>query len=178
MAKNLRIESTDSETECGLAGLQSYRTVSLTIAVAQPPVERDDGSIEHAPEDIQTLSSVVPGRELMQNVSEYDRRVQEFKKQQPNFSELVNQSTEIPLAAHDQILRMRNGPEIALFLSFAPEVCSQLCKMAPAAAAESIEDMGRDLDWGNIPTNRVSYSEWKAMRNREKAPRVRKPKGG
>ena len=49
--------------------------------------------------------------------------------------------------------------------------------MGPATAAESIEDMSRGLDWGSLPTNRISYSEWKTMRNREKAPRARKPKG-
>ena len=174
MARNLRIDSTDSEAERGLAGLQPYKTLSVTIAVARPPVQREDGSVEHAPEDVQNLSGVVPGRELLEAMQTYSQRVEEFKKQNPNFTALVDQSTEIPLAARDQILRMRNGPEIALFLSFAPEVCSALCKMEPADAAESIEDMGRDLDWGNLPTNRVRYSEWKAMRNREKAPRMRK----
>ena len=93
---------------------------------------------------------------------------------QPNFTALVNQPTEIPLAAHDQILRMRNGPDIALFLSFAPDVCSNLCKMDPVKAAETIEDISHDLDYGNIPTERIGYSVWKEARNREKAPKTRK----
>jgi len=69
---------------------------------------------------------------------------------------------------------MRNGPEIALFLSFAPEVCSHLCKMGPAKAADTIEAISDNLDWGNIPTERVGYSVWKEARNREKAPKARK----
>jgi hypothetical protein len=56
-------------------------------------------------------SKAVPGRELMEDTAECDKRVHEFKKQQLNFSALVDQSTEIPLAARDQIFRMRNGPD-------------------------------------------------------------------
>jgi len=43
---------------------QSYNTVQLTIVSARPPVVHDDGSIEHAGEDMQNLSALVPGREL------------------------------------------------------------------------------------------------------------------
>ena len=114
------------------------------------------------------------GRELIENAAEYDRRVEEFKKLQPNFNSLVNQPTEIPLAALDQLLRMRNGPDIALFLSFAPEVCSNLCKMDPMRAADTIDNISDDLDWSSIPTERVGYSVWKDARNREKAPKARK----
>jgi len=70
---------------------------------------------------------------------------------------------------------LRSTPDIALFLSFAPDVCSQLCKMNPAAPAECVEHIADDLDWGNIPTERIGYSAWKEARNREKAPRARKP---
>ena len=86
MAKNLRIESTDSEAERDFAALQPYTTVSVTVATARPSIHREDGSIEHADEDVQNLSGVMPGRELTQNKAEYERRVEEFKKQQPNFS--------------------------------------------------------------------------------------------
>ena len=116
MAKNLKIESTDSKAERDFATLQPYTTVSVTVPTARQPIRRPDGGTEAAEPDVETSSKVVPGRELMDNAAEYDRRVQEFKKQQPNFSTLVNQPTEIPVSAHDQILRMRNGPEIALFL--------------------------------------------------------------
>jgi hypothetical protein len=156
MAKNLRIDSTDSKAERDYAALQPYTTVSVTVATARHPIRRPDGGTEAAEPHVETNSKVVPGRELMENAAEYDRRVQEFKKQQPNFSALVDQPTEIPLASHNQILRMRNGPEIALFLSFAPEVCSALCRMDAVKAAETIEDISDDLDWGNIPTERIT----------------------
>ena len=177
MAKNLRIESTDSKAEREMATFAPYSTVAITVSTAHQPVRTKDGGTEHAPEDVQNLSAVVPGRELTQNAAEYNQRVDAFKKQQPNFSELVNQSTdEIPLAAHDQILRMRNGPEISLFLRFAPEVCSALRKMDPAKAAETIENISHDLDYGNIPPEKIGYSVWKDARNREKAPRTRSGK--
>jgi hypothetical protein len=46
--------------------------------------------------------------------------------------------------------------------------------MDPVKAAETIEDISDDLNWGNIPTERVSYSAFKDGRNREKAPRPSK----
>ena len=174
MAKNLMIESTDSKAEREMATFAPYSSVSVTVTAARQPVRTKDGGTERAPEDVQNLSAVVPSRELTQNAAEYDRRVQEFKKQQPNFSALVNQPTEIPVSALDQILRMRNGQEIALFLSFAPEVCSALCKMDPMKLADTIEDISDDLGWGNIPTERVTYSAFRDARNRERAPKTRK----
>jgi hypothetical protein len=175
MARKLSIESsTDSKAAREMATFAPYSSVSVTVTAARQPVRRPDGGTEAAEPDVETSSKVMAGRELMENAMEYDRRVQEFRKQQPNFSTLVNQPTEIPVAARDQIFRMRNGPEIALFLSFAPEVCSHLCKMDPVKAAETIEDISDDLNWGNIPTERVSYSAFKDGRNREKAPRARK----
>src|SRR6516225_5189882 len=174
MAKNLRIDSADSKAEREMATFAPYSSISVTVTAARQPTRRPDGGIEAAEPDVETSSKVLPGRELMENAAEYDRRVQEFKKQQPNFTALVDQSTEIPLAARDQIFRMRNGPDIALFLSFAPDVCSHLCKMDPVKAAETIEDISHDLDYGNIPTERIGYSVWKEARNREKAPKTRK----
>jgi hypothetical protein len=174
MAKNLKIESTDSKAEREMATFAPYSSVSVTVTASRQPIRRPDGATEAAEPDVETSSKVVPGRELMENTAEYNRRVEEFKKQQPNFSAFVNQSTEIPLAVRDQVFRMRNGPEIALFLSFAPEVCSNLCKMDPVRAAQTIDDISDDLDWGNIPTERVGYSVWKEAPKREKAPRARK----
>src|SRR6516162_5529807 len=171
MAKNLRIESTDTKAEREMATFAPYHTVSITVSTARQPVVSDDGTIEHAPEDVQNLSGVMPGRELMENAAEYDRRVQEFKKQQPNFSELVNQPTEIPLAARDQIFRMRNGPDIALFLSFAPEVCSALCKMDPMKLADTIEDINM------ISIGETFRPSGSVIRSGKKRAIVRKPRG-
>ena len=156
MAKNLKIESTDSKAEREMATFAPYSSVSVTVTASRQPIRRPDGGTEAAEPDVETNSKIMPGRELIENAAEYDRRVEEFKKQQPNFSALVDQPTEIPLASHNQILRMRNGPEIALFLSFAPEVCSALCRMDAVKAAETIEDISDDLDWGNIPTERIT----------------------
>jgi hypothetical protein len=173
MARNLRIESTDSKAEREMATFAPYSSVSVTVTSSRQPIRRPDGGTEAAEPDVETSSKVVPSRERMENASEYSRRVEAFKKQQPNFSELVNQPTEIPQAARDQIFRMRNGPEIALFLSLSPEVCSALCKMDPMKAADTIEDISDDLGWGNIPTERVTYSAFKDGRNREKTPKAR-----
>jgi len=99
------------------------------------------------------------------------QRVEEFKKQNPNFSALVDQSTEIPLAARDQIFRMRNGPDIALFLSFAPDVCSHLCKMDPVKAAETIEDINM------ISIGETFRPSGSVIRSGKKRAIVRKPRG-
>ena len=62
--RNVRIDSTtDSALDQRVAGTQGYNTVQLTIVTAQPSIVREDGSIEHAPDDVQTLSGLVPGRE-------------------------------------------------------------------------------------------------------------------
>jgi hypothetical protein len=93
----------------------------VTVATARQRIRLRGGGTVHSEPDVENTSQVVPSRELKGNALEYDQRVREFKKQQPNFSALIDQSTEIPLAARDQILRKRNGPDIALFLSFAPD---------------------------------------------------------
>jgi len=46
--------------------------------------------------------------------------------------------------------------------------------MDPLKAAETIDNISDDLDWGSIPTERVGYSVWKEARNREKVPKARK----
>ena len=55
----MRIDSTDSELDQRIAGLQPYTSVSVTIATARPSVQRDDGSTEAAEPDVQTRSQVV-----------------------------------------------------------------------------------------------------------------------
>ena len=39
-----------------------YSTVAITVSTAHQPVRTKDGGTEHAPEDVQNLSAVVPGR--------------------------------------------------------------------------------------------------------------------
>jgi len=174
MARNLRIESTDSKAEREMATFAPYSSISVTVTASRQPIRRPDGGTEAAEPDVETSSKVVPGRELMESLAEYGRRVEEFKKQQPNFNALLAQSTEeIPRSARDQILRERRGPEIAFFLSLAPEVCAALRKKDAVRAAETIEDINDDLDYGNIPTSKIDYSAFRDGRNREKAPRAR-----
>ena len=83
MAKQVRIDSTDSAIEQRIAALQPYNTVQLTIVTAAPSVQREDGSTEHGEDDIQNLSTILPGRELRQSMALYAQRVQDFKEQYP-----------------------------------------------------------------------------------------------
>ena len=144
MAKSVKIESsTDSKAERDIAGLQPYTTVSVTVQTARPSVVGDDGSIEHAPEDIQNLEGLVPGRELRENMLAYSKRVEDFKEQFPDFEKYVGQDIPIPLSVRDEILRQPNGPDIALFLGFAPDVIENLNRMHPLDAAKCIEAIPR-----------------------------------
>ena len=143
MAKNLTIQSTDSELDQRLAALQPYNTVQLTIVTAAPSVQREDGSTEHGEDDIQNLSTILPGRELRQSMALYAQRVQDFKEQYPEFDRYVGQDIEIPLSVRDEILRQPNGPEIALFLGFAPDVIEQLNKMNPLTRRSALNRLAR-----------------------------------
>lgn len=173
MAKQVRIDSTDSAIEQRIAALQPYNTVQLTIVTAAPSVQREDGSTEHGEDDIQNLSTIVPGRELKQNMALYAERVAEFKKQYPEFDRYVGQDIEIPLSVRDEILRQPNGPDIALFLGFAPDVIEQLNKMNPIDAAKCIESIGEDLKNAEVPKDDGDQASYKAARNTKRASRKR-----
>jgi hypothetical protein len=176
MAKNLTIQSTDSELDQRLAALQPYNTVQLTIVTAAPSVQREDRSIEHTPEDIQNLEGLVPGRELRENMLAYRKRIEGFKEQFPDFEKYVGQDIPIPLSVRDEILRQPNGPDIALFLGFAPDVIEQLCKMHPLDAAKCIESIGEDLERASVPREDADQTSSKAAQNSaKKALRPRKP---
>ena len=152
--KNLRLESTtDSELDQRVAQLQPYATISVTTATARPSVQQEDGSTEHAPEDIQALEGLAPGRELRANMLEYSKRVEQFKKQNPdlNFNALVDQGIEIPLAVRDEVMRASNGPDVATFLGFAPDVIEQLNKMHPLDAAKCVQAISEDLKRAELP---------------------------
>jgi hypothetical protein len=77
MTKNLKIESTDSEAERGLAALAPYTTVSVTVATAGQPIRRPDGGTEHAEPYVQNTSEVRPGRELLEAMQTYGQRVED-----------------------------------------------------------------------------------------------------
>ena len=67
----------------------------------------------HAPEEVQNLSALVPGRELRENMAQYAQRVQDFKQQFPDFEKYVR----------DEIFRQQNGPDVALFHLQPGELC-------------------------------------------------------
>jgi hypothetical protein len=173
MAKQVRIDSTDSAIEQRIAALQPYNTVQLTIVTAAPSVQREDGSTEHGEDDIQNLSTILPGRELRQSMALYAQRVQDFKEQYPEFDRYVGQDIEIPLSVRDEILRQPNGPDIALFLGFAPDVIEQLNKMNPIDAAKCIESIGEDLKNAEVPKDDGDQASYKAARNTKRASRKR-----
>ena len=99
----------------------------------------------------------------------YAERVAEFKEQYPEFDRYVGQDIEIPLSVRDEILRQPNGPDIALFLGFAPDVIEQLSKMDPLDAAKCIESMGEDLRNAEVPKDDGDQASYKAARNTKKA---------
>src|SRR6516164_2647610 len=162
--RNVKIDSTDSELDERIAGLQPYTTVSVTIAVARPSVQQEDGGTEYAEPQVQNISELVPGRELKANMAQYADRVQDFKQEFPDFEKYVGQDIAIPLSVRDEILRQPNGPDIALFLGFAPDVIGQLVKMHPLDAARCIESISEDLERATIPGEGTDYGSWKAAR--------------
>jgi hypothetical protein len=174
MAKNLKIESTDSELDQHIAALQPYNTVQLTIVTAAPSVQREDGSIEHGEDDVQNLEALVPSRELRANMALYAERVAEFKERYPEFDRYVGQDIPIPLSVRDEIMRQPNGPDIALFLGFAPDVIEQLNKMHPLDAAKCIESIAEDLKNAEVPKEDADQTSYKRARNTKKAPRAKR----
>ena len=90
-------------------------------------------------------------------MANYAKRVEEFKTQYPEFDRYVGQDMPIPLIVRDEILRQPNGPDIALFLGFAPDVIGQLVKMHPLDAARCIESIGEDLERATLPGEGAEY---------------------
>jgi len=69
MARNLKIEGTDSEAERRMATLTPYKSVSVTVTTARQPIQRPDGGTEAAEPDVQTRSLVVPGRDSVKDLA-------------------------------------------------------------------------------------------------------------
>ena len=102
-------------------------------------------------------------------------RVEDFKKQFPDFDKYVGQDVPIPLSVRDEVVRQPNGPDIALFLGFCPDVAAELCKMHPLDAAKCIESISEDLERAAVPREEMDQTSWKAARNLvKKAPKPRK----
>ena len=175
--RRLRVESTtDSELNQSCSELlQPYNVREVTVTVASRPQVRSDGAIERVEPTVETSSAVVPGRELWQNRQAYSQRLEDYKHDHPDFAKYADPNTVIPLSVQDEIVRMPNGPKIVEFLSFAPDVCVELCKLHPLDAARRVQEMSEHLSWGRMPEDRVDYSTWRDQRNRQKASRPHKP---
>ena len=133
-------------------------------------------AIERTEPIVEASSDFAASEELRQNMITYSRRLQDYKRDHPNFAQYADPATPLPLAVRDEILRMENAPDIVEFLSFAPDVCVELCKLHPLDAARRVQEMSDDLDWGRVPDDRVDYSTWRDERNRQGASRPHKPR--
>ena len=165
--RNVKIDSTtDDEFARCAARTQPYNTARLTIVTSGPSVKREDGSIEHGGDDIQNLEDMMPGRESRENILAYSKRVEEFNKQYPDFEKYVGQDIPIPLSVRDEIVRQPNGPDIALFLGFCPDVPEALRRLHSLDAAERTESMSEDLERAEVPSDEgMDYAVWKHARN-------------
>jgi|SRR6516165_6098206 hypothetical protein len=174
--RRLRVESTtDDELAQSCAEvLQPYNLHEIVVTVAAQPQVLSDGAIERVEPTVETSSAVVPAGELEENMRAYSKRLEDYKRDHPQFAQYADPNTPLPLAVRDEILRMSNGPEIVEFLSFTPDVCEALCKLHPLEAARRVQEMSDDLDWGRMPDDRMDYSTWRDERNRQKASRPHK----
>ena len=166
--RNVRIDSTtDSKIDQRVGETQPYNIVELVVTTGNQSARLEDGSTEHTEPTVENLSAVMPGRELQENMAAYSKRVEAFKRDNPDFEQLVNQSIPIPLVIRDEIFRMHNGPAIAHFLGYAPEVAEQLSAMHPLDAVRCVEGISEDLDRGEVPGDATEYGTWKQLRNHQ-----------
>ena len=77
MARNLKIDSTDSKAERDMATFAPYHTVAITVSTARQPIRRPDGGTEHAEPYFQNTSEVRPGRELLEAMQTYGQCVED-----------------------------------------------------------------------------------------------------
>jgi len=93
------------------------------------------------------------------NNDRYSARVGDIAK-------YVGQDIPIPLSVRDEIMRSENGPDIALFLGFCPDVPEALCRLHPLDAAERTENISEDLERAEVPSDEgMGYAAWKQARN-------------
>ena len=164
--KNIRVDSTtDSDIDQRVAETQPYNIVELVITTGNQSARLEDGSTEHVEPATENVQGLIPGRELRQNMVAYSKKVEAYKKDFPDFEQLVGQDIPLPLAVRDEILRLHNGPAIAHFLGFSPEVAEQLCAMHPLDAIECVKNISADLDSGSLPGDESDYGVWKNIRN-------------
>lgn len=80
--RNTRVDSsTDSELDRRLAeDTQPYNLVEVTVTTGKRSMQLEDCSPEHVEPRVETLSAVMPGRELRENMLAYTMRIEDFKK--------------------------------------------------------------------------------------------------
>jgi hypothetical protein len=175
--RKLKIDSTDSEFDQACSeSFQPYNVNENTVTVSAQPRVREDGAIEREEPLIETSTVVTPGRELQENARAYSTRLEEYKAGHPQFGRYGDPNAPIAIAVRDEILRMPNGVEITEFLAFCPDVREALNKLHPLEAARRVREISDDLDWGRVPEDRVDYSTWRDLRNRQEASRPHKPR--
>jgi hypothetical protein len=115
---------------------------------------------------------ILPGRELREDTEAHFRRVEEFKQERPDFLAVLGASDlRVPQSVHDEILRMKNGPDVTYFLAQYPDVTSELNSMHPLDAADYIEEISQELDRAKMPGDDVDISQWLRLRNQSERKR-------
>jgi hypothetical protein len=164
--KNIEIVSTDSELEQRMAELQPYVEAAQAVVTTCRSVRLRDGSTEHAPEEVEGSAVIMPGRELRHNREAYNRRVDAFQEDCPDFAAIVG-SSDLPItqAVHDEILRMPNGPDVTFFLAQYPSVANELFCMHPLDAATYVEEISQELVRAKAPGEELDIAAWLKQRN-------------
>ena len=66
--------------------------------------------------------------------SEYQERVEEFKKTHPDFDEIMDTDIVVPAGVLRAMKEMDNGPAVAVFIAQNPEVAKMMMEMSPLKA--------------------------------------------
>jgi len=163
--RNLQITSSDTEIDQRLAELQPYGEVGLTVTVSQQGRRTATGGTEHTEPVVENYSEVIPGEELREDLSIYNRKVEDFKKECADFDEKVGQDIPIFLSVRNTILQMPNGPQIAHFLGSNPKLAVALSNLHPLDAARRVREMSADLAREILPSS-DDYRSWQLARER------------
>jgi hypothetical protein len=150
-----------------MAEQQAYIAAPQACVVSCRSIQLEDGSTEHAPEEVQGGSTVIlPGRELRENMEAHNRRLANYKEECPDFDAVVG-SSDLPITAavHDQIVKMPNGPDITRFLAIYPNVTRELFEMHPFDAADAIVEISDELVRAKQPGDTLDVSDWLRLRN-------------
>lgn len=82
--RNVTIVSTDDEFQQRAATTQPYNLAEVVVTTSNQPCRLEDGCSEYAEPTIETSDTWIPGRELRESTVAYNRRVEEFKRENPD----------------------------------------------------------------------------------------------